>query len=284
MEFTPASEEEIQKVIKSSHYKSCELDPIPTWSLKSCLPELLPFLTKTVNFSLETGYTPVSYKSSLIRPLLKKPGPDQNTLKNYRPVLNLPFVSKVLEKVVSSRIEEHLISNNLHEQHQSAYRKFHFTETALLKVKNDILQSLDQNNVTVLVMLDLTAAFDTIGHKTLLHRLEDMFGIAGKPLEWMTSYLSGRYQTVTIDGKLSEPVLMNFSLPQGSVLGQKFYTMYTTPIAAICKKHGLEYHFMQMIYSCTCHSNRQIRLQELKLSIGLKHILMTFYLECKPTC
>ena len=163
-------------------------------------------------------------------------------LKNYRPVSDLPFVSKVLEKVVSSRIEEHLISNNLHEQHQSAYRTFHSTETALLKVQNDILQSLDKNNVTVLVMLDLSAAFDTIGHKAMLHRLEDMFGIAGKPLEWMTSYLSGRYQTVTIDGKLSEPVLMNFSVPQGSVLGPKFYTMYTNPIGAICKRHRLKYH------------------------------------------
>ena len=77
-------------------------------------------------------------------------------LKNYRPVSNLPFVSKVLEKVVCSRIEKHLISNNLDEQHQSAYRKFHSTETALLKVQNDILQSLDKNNHTVLVMLDLS--------------------------------------------------------------------------------------------------------------------------------
>ena len=91
----------------------------------------------------------------------------------------------------------------LHEQHQSAYRKFHSTETALLKVQNDILQSLDLNNVTVLVMLDLSAVFDTIEH---------MFGIACKLLEWMSSYLSGRYQTVTIDGKLSEPVQMNFSV------------------------------------------------------------------------
>ena len=122
VEFAPVSEEEIQKVIKSSPDKSCELDPIPTWLLKSCLRELLPFLTKIINFSLGTWYVPASYKSSLIRPLLKKPGLDQNMFKNYRPVSNLPFVSKVLEKVVSSRIEEHLISNNLHEQHQSAYR------------------------------------------------------------------------------------------------------------------------------------------------------------------
>ena len=154
-EFTPVSEAGVQKVIKRSPDKSCELDPIPTWLLKSCLPELLPLVTKIINMSLETGYVPQSFKNSLIRPLLKKPDLDQNTMKNYRPVSNLPFKSKVLEKVVSSRVEEHLLSNNLHEEHQSAYRKFHFTETALLKVQNDFLQSLDQNNVTVLVMLDL---------------------------------------------------------------------------------------------------------------------------------
>ena len=87
--------------------------------------------------------------------------------KNYRPVSNLPFVSKVLEKVVSSRIDEHLTVNNLHEEHQSAYKKLHSTETALVKVQNVILQSLGQNEVTVLVLLDLSAAFDTIDHETL---------------------------------------------------------------------------------------------------------------------
>ena len=87
-------------------------------------------------------------------------------------------------------MEDHLASNNPHEEHQSAYRKFHSTETALLKVQNDILQSLDQNNVTILVMLDLSAAFDTIDHNTLLQRLEHSFGIKSKPLKWITSYLS----------------------------------------------------------------------------------------------
>jgi hypothetical protein len=91
-------------------------------------------------------------------------------------------------------LKSHLSLNNLHEEHQSAYRKFHSTETALLKVQNDILNSLDRNDVTMLVMLDLSAAFDTIDHTTLLHRLQHHFGIAGKPLVWVTSYLSDHYQ------------------------------------------------------------------------------------------
>lgn len=242
-EFKPATTEEVEKIIKKSANKSCELDPIPTWLLKSCLPELLPSITKIINLSLDTASVPLSFKSSRIRPLIKKPNLDQNNLKNYRPVSNLPFVSKILEKVVGNRIEEHLTLNKLHEEKQSAYRKFHSTETALLKVHNDILQSLDQNNVTVLVLLDLSAAFDTIDHATLLHRLEHHFGITAKPLKWIASYLEDRYQSVCIDGKLSKPVLMKFSVPQGSVLGPKFYTMYTKPVGIICRKHGLQHHF-----------------------------------------
>lgn len=92
-------------------------------------------------------------------------------------------------------------------------------------------------------MLDLSAAFDTIDHDTLLRRLEKHFGITGTPLAWMRSYLSDRYQTVVINGELSEPVHMKYSVPQGSVLGPKNYTMYTKPVGAICRKHGLSNHF-----------------------------------------
>ena len=140
-------------------------------------------------------------------------------------------------------IDEHLTENNLNEENQSAYRKFHSAETALLKVQNDVLQSLDKKKVTVFVMLDLSAAFDTIDHITLLNRLEQQFGFAEKPLQWVASYLSDRFQTVSIDGKVSEIVLLTFSVPQGSVLGPHFYTMYTKPVGEIRKQHGLGHHF-----------------------------------------
>ena len=98
--------------------------------------------------------------------------------------------------------------NSLHEPLQSAYRKFHSTETALLKVQNDIMESLDQGSMSVLVMLDLSAAFDTIDHQTLLERLEQYFGITGNTKAWVTSYLRERYQTVCVDGEISQRVLM----------------------------------------------------------------------------
>ena len=216
--------------VTHSPNKSYELDPIPTWLLKLYLPELLLILTKIVNTSMETSHVPKSFKSSHVRPLLKKENLDANTLKNYRPVSNLPFVPKVLEKLVSSHIEEHLTVNNLHEEHQSAYRKHHSTETALIKVQNNILQSLDQNEVAVLVLLDLSTAFDTMDNETLLHRLEHQFGISDKSLSWMRSCLTDSYQTVCIDGNMSKPVRMRFSFPQESVFGPKFYTMYTKPV------------------------------------------------------
>lgn len=152
---------------------------------------------------LEKTCVPKSFKSSLIRPHIKKHDIDANTLKNYRPVSNLPFISKALEKVVDVQLGNHLSQTNLHEKYQSAYRKFYSTETALLKVQNDIVNSLDQNDVIILVMLDLSAAFDTIDHKTLLNCLERQFGIAGKPLEFCQRIFTGslsncdhRWQTV----------------------------------------------------------------------------------------
>ena len=188
--------------------KSCELDPIPTWLLKKCIDVLLPLVTSIINMSLSTNQVPLDFKSARIRPLLKKPGLDPDTLKNYRPVSNLPFLSKVLEKVIDAQLEHHLTVNNLHEIHQSAYKKLHSTETALLKVQSDILKSLDNGSVCALVMLDLSAAFDTLDHSILLQRLEHLYGISGKSLSWISSYLHDRYQVVTINGELSEPMLL----------------------------------------------------------------------------
>lgn len=191
--------------------KSCDLDPLPTWLLKACIDELVPIITRIINASLSSGSVPTPFKSAVIRPLLKKPGLDSAALKHYRSVSNLEFIGKILEKVVSTRLESHLSTHSLHGQHQSTYRQFHSTETALLKVQNDILTSLDGNNVTVLVMLDLSAAFDTIDHETLINRLRIHYGIADEPLHWISSYLSDRVQTVCVDGEFSDPVTLKCS-------------------------------------------------------------------------
>lgn len=242
-EFTPASQEEVRKIIMRSPDKSCELDPIPTWLLKKCIDVLLPVVTLIVNTSLESSCMPKQYKCAYIRPLLKKSNLDPDVLKNYRPVSNLPFLSKVVEKVVDARLEHHLTVNNLHEVSQSAYKKYHSTETALLKVQSDILESLDKGLIAVLVLLDLSAAFDTIDHETLFHRFEHLYGITGRALSWMSSYLCDRHQIVTINGELSKPAVLTYGVPQGSVLGPKSYIMYTKPLGDIIRSHGLGHMF-----------------------------------------
>ena len=141
--------------------KTCELDPLPSTLLKDFLDDLIPYFTCVINKSLATGNFPSVFKSAVIRPLLKKPSLDPDNLKNYRPVSNLSLLSKLTEKIVLLQLSEHLQTNNLLYSLQSAYRPGHSTETALLKIVNDLLSALDEDKVSLLSLLDLSAAFDT---------------------------------------------------------------------------------------------------------------------------
>ena len=189
--FRPVSVTEISKLISGSPSKSCVLDPVPTWMLKDHINILAPVITRIVNNSFETAIFPDHFKNALVTPLLKKPSLDPEILKNFRPVSNLKFVSKIVEKAVACQLIDHLSSNNLYEHFQSAYRKFHSTETALLRVQNDILCELDEKFGVFLILLDLSAAFDTIDHDVLYSRLASI-GVKGSALKWLQSYLSNR--------------------------------------------------------------------------------------------
>lgn len=170
-EFQPLSAESIEAIIRSVPSKSCCLDPIPTWLLKEHLQILLPSIVNMVNMSLATSSFPSSFKKSIIVPLLEKPSLDSDVLKNYRPVSNLAFVSNIIEKAVVLQSNEHLSGHGLLEMHQSAYKRLHSTETALFKVQNDILMARDKQQAVVL-LLDLSSAFDTVNHVNLLKRLK----------------------------------------------------------------------------------------------------------------
>ena len=158
---------------------------------------ILPIITDIVNRSLACAIMPEMLKIAQIRPRLKKANLDDEIFKDFRPESNLAFVSKVIEKEVSYQLIEHVDSNDLGEPFQSAYKSLHNTETALLKVQDDILSAIDQRRTVALLLLDLPAAFDTVDHELLLHRLCVHFGMRGKALAWFTSYLTGRRQYVT---------------------------------------------------------------------------------------
>ena len=140
------------------------------------------------------------------------------------------------------QLVDHLKENDLYEIFQSANRQLHSTETALLRVKYDIVQAVDFDGGAILVLLDLSAAFDTTDHQKLLDLLDYFFGIRGNALRWFKSYLQDRTQTVQIGSSTSEPVTLKYGVPQGSVLGPFLFTMYTTPLGNIICNHNLDFY------------------------------------------
>ena len=241
--FTRVSPSDIKKIIMSSPNKSCNLDVLPTTLLKKCIPSemLLNTITTVINKSLSEGVFPQKFKHALVTPLIKKASLDPNNLKSYRPVSNLSFLSKILERIVASQLDNHLERNKLHEPFQSAYRQQHSTETALLRLHNDIQHQLGCRKSVMLVLLDLSAAFDTIDHCKLLSTMEKL-GITGKVADWFKSYLSLRKQAISIDGKNSEEKQLSFGVPQGSVLGPKCYLIYVTALGQLLREHHINYH------------------------------------------
>ena len=233
--------DEVTKLISSAKTKSCPLDPIPTHLVQQCSHELSPVFVSIFNGSLKEGAFPTYWKKALITPILKKKGLE-TSFSNYRPVSNLQFISKVLEKVVAKQLCSYLVSHNLLEPHQSAYRPGFSVETALLKVKSDILHHLDNRRCVLLLLLDLSAAFDTVDHQILLQRLSSSFGISGTVLDWLGSYLTGRSQSVILNGVESNECLLPWGVPQGSVLGPLLFTCYTSSLGAIARKFNVSFH------------------------------------------
>ncbi|CAB4015684.1 Hypothetical predicted protein [Paramuricea clavata] len=202
-EFQLPNESSVQQIIKSLSTKTCSLDPIPIPVHKNHLESLNPIFTDIVKTSLSEGVFPNTLKISHLSPRLKKPDLDKDLFSNFRPIANIAFLSKVLEKTVAVQTQDFLNSNNFYPSFQSAYRKFHSTETALLKVTNDILRTLDNHQDVILVMLDLSSAFDTLDHDILLARLESYFGFSDTVIKWFKSYLTGRSQSVVIGDVVS---------------------------------------------------------------------------------
>ena len=194
--FKAVSLQDVKQSVMEAPSKSCPLDPLPTSLLKKGIDVLLPCITSIINLSLEAGEFPATLKHGLETPLLKKSDLGHEILKNYRPISKLPFRGKMIERVVALQFKHHLVINNLYTKTQSAYRTYHSTEAALLRLSNNINLALNNHDDIVLVLLDLSSAFDTTDRSVLMDRLYTRFGLRGTALAWIKSYLTNRSQAV----------------------------------------------------------------------------------------
>ena len=163
-------------------------------------------------------------------------------MENYRPVSNLSVLSKTLEHAVHQQVENYLSEANFLPSHQSAYKKHHSTETALLSVCSNIISHLDMGDCALLAFLDLSAAFDTVDKRILLERLSGSFGINNIALRWFQSYLTNRTEYVLFNKNKSTTRVVQFGVPQGSLLGPLLFVLYTSDLERIAENHNLDAH------------------------------------------
>jgi len=241
-DFRPVTSAEVLSLIHNLPPKQCCLDPVPTWLLKRICTFIAPVIAAMCSASITQQFMPACHKKAIVHPLLKKPTLDQSDLSSFRPISNLSFVSKILERLINNRLTEFMDKYSLLPKTQSAYREHHSTETALVRVHNDIVTAIDQGDVCALVLLDLSAAFDTVDHSILLDVLQTRFGLVDNTLTWIRSYLSDRSQQVCISQDQSPIFPMPYGVPQGSVLGPKQFIAYTEDIVGIFDRLHVTHH------------------------------------------
>ena len=242
-EFALVSKEKLIKIIYVMNKTTCLSDPSPVKLLMNHLSAVIDIILHIVNLSISTC---IFLSFSIIIPLIKKTGLDSEVyvLKNYRPVSNLSFLSKIIEKVISTQLVTYIVDYGLTDDFQSAYKCGHSTETALLRVYNDIVVTIGKGNGNFLVLLDLSSALDTIDQSNLFTALEKHVGICDDALNLIVYYLSDRKQQVGIDDIMSDLASIKIMWrPAGFCIGPtKVLPLSFTTLFNFNKHDNIGYH------------------------------------------
>ena len=222
-ELKPINRLIVQKELQALQPKAVRLDGVGQRILKLSAPIIASSVSKIINTSITSGKFPSQWKNAKIF-CLHKAG-DISNCSNYRPISLLPVVSKIIERYVSNSLSQYLDRFNLISPNQSGFRKKHNCETALLKVSQYWYDCLNNKEIVGLVALDFRKAFDLVNHCILLKKLE-LYKLTPKTLDWFTSYLTDRTQSVYYKNTLSSPKTFQSGVPQGSILGPLLFLIF----------------------------------------------------------
>ena len=288
--FLPITASDVKNLVMNMKSKTNELDLLPVTFIKENIEKFANLLANIVNISLLSGVFAKEWKTALLYPLIKKSGLDV-IKSNYRPISNLSFISRLVEKVAINQLVQHADYHDLTPHHQAAYKKNHSCETSLLRLINDALWAMEQQQATILVVTDLSAAFDTVDHDILLSVLDKRFGLQGNILNLVEAYLRPRNFKVCIgEAKCGLRQLMQ-SVPQGSVGGPILFNFYCSTItSAIDEGRGIELgafaddHNLRKKFTPALPDNEKEALQTMEFSLdGIIEWMNRNCLKINPT-
>ena len=241
--FNPVDEAEVAAILRKMKKTYCSNDPcdLRAFNFDIICGVLSEIFSVIINASFSSGIFPQTEKSAIVRPLLKN-GKDPDEFSSYRPLYNTSMLAKVLENVCLCQLRAHLENFEAIPKFQSAYRRYHSVETALCRIYNDLIVNKLAGSCTMLVMLDLTAAFDTVEHSILLNDLK-LLGLEGNVLSWFHSYLENRSFVVEIDDGMSERGEMTTGVPQGTILAPILFSIYSIELYHILQRYNIDCHF-----------------------------------------